>query len=108
MSIPVSPNRSARPVKVRRESLSSGRPHHRSSRSAARVSRPYSLSSLTPPPSSLITRPHHHESHEAAFARILPAVPIAELDDDITRLHDVLAIVEQQDALAFEQHTVVD
>src|SRR5262245_7144016 len=43
---------------------------------------------------------HHHERHQARGRRVGPAVPIAELHHHIARLHDDLAAVEHEHALA--------
>src|SRR3954469_394976 len=58
--------------------------------------------------SLLKLRSHHHERHEAADAGIGPAVPVAELHDDVAWLHHQLAAVEHEHTLAREQNAIVD
>src|SRR3954471_20648426 len=53
-------------------------------------------------------RSHHHERHEAATAGIGPAMPVAELHDDVAWAHHELAGVEHEHALAREQNAIVD
>src|SRR5262249_44508135 len=50
---------------------------------------------------------HHHEGHQAADARIGPAVPVAELHHDVTGPHHDLARVEDEYAFALEKDSVV-
>src|SRR5262245_47218764 len=53
-------------------------------------------------------RPHHHEGHETARARVGPAVPIAELHHHVARLHHDLAAAEHEYAFAGQQDAVID
>src|SRR6185503_9764593 len=53
-------------------------------------------------------RAHHHECHSARRGAVGPAVPVAELHHHVAGIHDALAVVELQDALAFEQDAVVE
>src|SRR3954453_6872035 len=48
--------------------------------------------------------PHHPKPHEAATTGIGPAMPVAELHDDIAWVHFELAAVEHEHALAREQN----
>src|SRR5258707_3535331 len=53
-------------------------------------------------------RAHHDERHQATAIGIGPAMPIAELHDDVAGLHHDVAAVEQQGPLAFKQDAVSD
>ena len=55
-----------------------------------------------------ILRAHHHKSHAAAYTRIAPAVPIAQLHHHIAGLHHMLTVIKDQHTLAFEHDAVID
>src|SRR6266852_2497442 len=79
------------------------------------VDRPFSPSIVTRRRTGLTSRAasviergaHHDERHEAADPRVGPAVPVAELHDDIARPHGVFAVVEAEHPLAFEDDAIV-
>src|SRR5262245_617736 len=50
---------------------------------------------------------HYHEGHEAAGARVGPAVPVAELHHHVARLHHDLAAVEHERAFARQHDSIV-
>ena len=56
------------------------------------------------------TDAHHrafHEGHQAPLARIGPGVPIPQLHHNIPGPHDMYTVVQQQNALSFEQDAII-